>query len=151
MNLIVCFIANIYTFGLIVFQTLSVAVSVLTLGAIAVERYFAICHPLRRRINSLTVTLVIIGIWISAICVSLPELLYQTLNRWYPEFVTDYLQYCQQSLSQDQQKYYQIFLMVSLYDVPMCLIFFAYSTIAIRLWKDNFSPHNSNARLHTGG
>ncbi|XP_045159970.1 orexin receptor type 2-like [Mercenaria mercenaria] len=131
-------------------QTVSVAVSVLTLGAIAVERYFAICHPLRRRLNSLTVTIVIVVIWITAICVSLPELIYQTLNRWYPEYVTDYLQYCQQSLSKEKQKYYQIFLMIGLYDVPMCLIFFAYSTIALRLWKDTFSTEHTNGRLNAG-
>lgn len=135
---------------LLYFQTVSVSVSVLTLGAIAVERYFAICHPLRRRLNSLTVTLVIIAIWITAICVSLPELLYQRLNRWYPEYVTDYLQYCQQDLPKEQQKYYQIFLMIGLYDIPMCLIFFAYSTIALRLWKDNFATKPSNGRLNAG-
>jgi hypocretin (orexin) receptor 2 len=127
----------------------SVAVSVLTLGAIAVERYFAICHPLRRRLNSLTVSMVITLIWTTSLLVALPELLYQRLNRSYPEDVTEYLQYCQQTLPKEHQKNYQIFLMVGLYDLPMCLIFFAYTTIAIRLWKDTFSE-NSNSRLNTG-
>ncbi|KAH3847378.1 orexin receptor type 2-like [Dreissena polymorpha] len=130
-------------------QTVSIAVSVLTLCAIAIERYFAICHPLRRRLTASTVLAFIVVIWCIAIAVALPELLYQKLHRWYPEHVTPYLQYCAQTLSKEQQKYYQIGLLVGLYDVPMCLMFFAYSTIAVRLWKDRIS-NNVNSRVNSG-
>ncbi|WAR22723.1 OX2R-like protein [Mya arenaria] len=128
-------------------KTVSVSVSVLTLGAIAVERYFAICHPLRRRLTASTVSLFIVVIWTVSVIVALPELLYQKLHRWYPEYITDYLQYCAQTLTKEKQKLYQISLMVGLFDIPMCLTFFAYTTIAIRLWKDGMSE-NVNSRLN---
>jgi len=127
----------------------SVSVSVLTLGAIAVERYFAICHPLRRRLTATRVILFILLIWLVAALVALPELLYIELRRYYPEYITDYLQYCTQTLPEDKQKLYQISLMIGMFFVPMCLIFFAYVSIAVRLWKDAISE-NVNSRVNSG-
>lgn len=130
------------------FQTVSVSVSVLTLGAISVERYFAICHPLRRRLTPPTVSLIIVAIWATAFVVAVPELIYQTLEQTYP-YISEYLTYCRLTLSYNDTKYYQIFLMVGLYAVPMCLMFFAYTTIAVRLWRDTFSE-NVNSRVNSG-
>ena len=127
---------------------MSVSVSVLTLGAISVERYFAICHPLRRRLTPPTVSLIIAAIWATSVGVAVPELIYQTLEQAIP-FISDYLTYCRMTLPYTDQKYYQIFLMIGLYAVPMSLMFFAYSTISVRLWKDSFSE-NANSRVNSG-
>ena len=132
------------------FQTVSVAVSVLTLTAISVERYFAICHPLWMRLNTTIMSLFIFVIWFSAICIALPELIYQHLHDSYPNHVTSFLKYCRMEMPYEQQKYYQIFLMIVLYDLPMCLMFFAYTTISIRLWKDTFSGAKEDRCLTSG-
>lgn len=133
-----------------IFQTVSVAVSVLSLSAISIERYFAICHPLRVRLNAKKMSVFIVIIWIAAALIALPEILYQELRNTYPDYVTPYLKYCRLSMSPVELKSYQIFLMVILYDFPMCLMFFAYTTISVRLWKDTFSGAKEDRCLDSG-
>lgn len=132
------------------FQTLSVAVSILTLSAISIERYFAICHPLKKRLNSRNLTVFIGFIWIVAALIALPELLYQQLYNTYPDYVTPYLKYCRLSMPNEDQRNYQLLLMVVLYDFPMCLMFFAYTTISHRLWKSTFSGPKEDRRSNSG-
>ena len=132
------------------FQTVSVAVSVLTLSAISIERYFAICHPLRKRLNTRKLSVFMAVIWVAAALIALPELLYQKLHNSYPDYVTPYLKFCRLSMPDEDEKYYQLFLMVILYDFPMCLTFFAYTTISVRLWKDTFSGPKEDVRTQSG-
>ncbi|KAK3607375.1 hypothetical protein CHS0354_035716, partial [Potamilus streckersoni] len=118
--------------------TLSVAVSVFTLCAISVERYFAICHPLRMRFTAVVMWISISVIWGMGTLVGLPELLYQRLGRTYPSHFTEYLTFCTLDLEPDDKKAYQMFLMTGLYGFPMCLMFFAYSVIGVRLCRNSF-------------
>ena len=53
-------------------QNTSVSVSVLTLSAIAVERWYAICYPLRFRSTLSRAQNMIIIIWIAAMVIALP-------------------------------------------------------------------------------
>ncbi|KAL5016441.1 hypothetical protein ScPMuIL_006030 [Solemya velum] len=130
-------------------QTLSVSVSVTTLSAISVERYFVICHPLKLRLTPSTITICIVGIWFSGILISLPELLYQSLNRTLDKNITEYLLYCKMSMTDVEIKGYQIFLLTALYFIPMCLMAFTYSNISHRLWKNNI-PGTDVAGLRRG-
>ena len=54
------------------FQNTSVSVSVLTLSAIAVERWYAICYPLRFKSTLGRARNIIIVVWITAMMVALP-------------------------------------------------------------------------------
>lgn len=121
----------------LLFQTLSVSVSVTTLSAISVERYFVICHPLKLRFTPSTIAVCIVAIWLSGILIALPELIYQSLNRTLDKNITDYLLYCKMSMSESEVKGYQTFLLTTLYFIPMCLMAFTYSNISHRLWKNN--------------
>ena len=53
-------------------------------------------------------------------------------------------------MADEDEKYYQLFLMVILYDLPMCLMLFAYTTISVRLWKDTFSGPTEDVRTRSG-
>jgi len=52
-----------------------VSVSVLTLTAISLERYYAIVHPLRLRATVSRTRLTIVAIWIISAILIVPELL----------------------------------------------------------------------------
>jgi len=56
-------------------QGVSVSVSVLTLTAISLERYYAIVHPLRLRATPSRTRLTIIAIWLISAILIVPELL----------------------------------------------------------------------------
>jgi len=56
-------------------QGVSVSVSVLTLTAISLERYYAIVHPLRLRATPSRTRLIIVAIWVISAILIVPELL----------------------------------------------------------------------------
>ncbi|XP_069126773.1 orexin receptor type 2-like [Argopecten irradians] len=118
-------------------QTTSVAVSVLTLSAISVERYFAICQPLKVRLTNRTIIKIIVVIWIAGMTASIPELIYNQLWQIVPGQVTQYLVHCAKEWSVTYDNNYQLFILVVLYSIPICLMAFTYSVISRQLWRND--------------
>ena len=75
-------------------QGVSVSVSVLTLTAISVERWYAICHPLSFKITAKRVRLTIIAIWLIAVTIMIPEVIVLDIERIVPAEVSDLLMAC---------------------------------------------------------
>jgi hypothetical protein len=116
-------------------QGVSVSVSVLTLTFISVERYYAICHPLRFQ-STLTRTRVVIGIiWTISLALLLPEMFVLDVHRRWPAEFTTLLASCRPSWSNDRQTIYQFVLFSVLYVLPLAVMAFAYIQIARRLWN----------------
>ncbi|KAL3869549.1 hypothetical protein ACJMK2_042228 [Sinanodonta woodiana] len=90
------------------------------------------------RFTAVVMGISITVIWILGFFVALPELLYQKLGRTYPSQFTEYLTYCTLELDLYDKQAYQMFLTSGLYGFPMCLMFFAYSIIGVRLCKSSF-------------
>jgi len=61
-------------------MAVSVYVSTLTSMAIAVDRYFAIVHPLRSRLTSRGCLIVIGAVWATSVAVTLPLAVYQSVD-----------------------------------------------------------------------
>lgn len=117
-------------------MTVSVSVSVMTLCAISVERWYAICHPLNFHSTVRRARLIIAVIWLLSFCVATPELISSAVKPLRNDTVL--LSSCYPILwTAKQVAIFQIFLMVALYFLPLALMGFTYTHIAIVLWNEH--------------
>lgn len=121
--------------GFLIFQDVTVLVSVLTLTAISVERYLAICNPLSFRKMRFKANFSIIAIWTISLVVSLPDLILLTLvpDEYVPLSLSPLLTSCK-PLNSGTELHYQIFLIVVFYIIPIHVMAFTYVKIGRCLW-----------------
>ncbi|PVD23288.1 hypothetical protein C0Q70_16554 [Pomacea canaliculata] len=116
-------------------QIQSFAVSVQTLCAIAVERYFAICKPLKTRITNRKVSLTILIIWLIATIIALPAAIFIVMERTFRSLeLANYLTHCKFMVDDLFHQIYHLTLVVTLYVVPMLTMGVFYTIISHHLW-----------------
>ncbi|XP_052785046.1 orexin receptor type 2-like [Mya arenaria] len=113
--------------------TMCITVSILTLCAISVERWYAICQLFSFHSNIQRARITIAAIWAVSICVALPEFLAFTVIPYRPDTV--FRTICYPALwEQRTMMIFQICLLVSLYFLPLVLIACVYVHIYVVLW-----------------
>ena len=115
-------------------QSVSITVSVLTLCAIAFDRFFAIFRPLKRVITFPVAKGIIGTTWLSSIVISGPQLyvltstgekgLAQCVEKWGPPFD-----------AATSPRDYTIALFFLLYALPLAVIALLYTVIMLKLWR----------------
>ncbi|XP_035789519.1 RYamide receptor-like isoform X3 [Anopheles albimanus] len=128
-------------------QAVSVLVSAYTLVAISGDRYIAIMWPLRPRITK-TCSKCLIGIvWIIALITAVPIALFSTLY-----FPTDWHVQCNVPIcaekwpSPEQDDYYTIALLTTQFVIPLVVLIFTYTRIAIVVWGKRPPGEAENSR-----
>ncbi|XP_057366643.1 cholecystokinin receptor type A-like isoform X2 [Daphnia carinata] len=116
------------------FQAVSVAVGVWTLVAISLERYFAICRPLKSRIwqTRSHAYKMIIAVWILSLSLCLPVAI---LSRLKPIRETGRHKCREEWPDAVSEKAYNLLLDVILLVLPLLIMGLAYWLIAARLWR----------------
>lgn len=116
-------------------QGLSMACSVLTLTAVAVNRFFAVFYPFRIGSNSTSLSIIIIGfIWLVS-CAAASPMLYamkvievdghlQCIEQWAPAFD-----------GESSQEHYTLFLLTLLYALPLAAITVLYTAVVRKVWR----------------
>lgn len=116
-------------------QGLSIACSVLTLAAIAVNRFFAVFYPLRMNFTKSLSTITIGIIWFVSFAAASPMLyamkvfkdvrgnLY-CMEQWSPAFDNE-----------SSHRNYTIFLLTLLYVLPLAAITVLYTAVVRKVWK----------------
>lgn len=136
-----------WTHGEILCKTVSFATSVnvvasiMTLTAVALERYYAICHPLKMRYLKKTtrVVVVMVVIWIVAFAVSSPFLVIQRIGnrlKKISEFPwLEVVEVCVEHYETKQlEEAHTLVQVIVFYCIPIGIMFFAYGKIAHQLW-----------------
>ncbi|XP_046437704.1 cholecystokinin receptor type A-like isoform X2 [Daphnia pulex] len=131
------------------FQAVSVAVGVWTLVAISLERYFAICRPLKSRIwqTRSHAYKMIIAIWILSLSLCLPV---AVLSRLKPIRETGRHKCREEWPDAVSEKVYNLLLDVILLVLPLLIMGLAYWLIAARLWRGLRHETSSSVNTNTG-
>ncbi|KAM7363038.1 RYamide receptor isoform 2-T6 [Cochliomyia hominivorax] len=116
-------------------QAVSVLVSAYTLVAISIDRYIAIMWPLRPRITKRYAKFIIAGIWIIALATAFPILIVSKLVQpaeWHV-YCDRYV--CQEEWVSKEQNYYYTWALLTLqFLVPLSVLIFTYTRIALAVW-----------------
>ncbi|XP_015790997.1 orexin receptor type 1 isoform X2 [Tetranychus urticae] len=147
-------ITNTWFFGdlmcklVVYFQFVSVSVSVLTLTFISVDRWYAICRPLKFKSTITKTRVAIIFIWISSLAINLPDLIHlQTISPFHRN-ETIYYTDCVHDWSEETEKIYQLWIVTTYFILPIILMSVAYHQIAIVLWNKNIPGSCETGQHH---
>uniref|UniRef100_A0AAN0N6I4 Orexin receptor 2-like GPCR protein n=1 Tax=Polyphagotarsonemus latus TaxID=1204166 RepID=A0AAN0N6I4_9ACAR len=118
------------------FQGVSVFVSILTLTFISIDRWYAICHPLRFKCTTAKARIVIAFIWLTSLSIMVPEFidLHIEPSPFAKQLDKPYFTDCRLSWSDKTQLIYQIIIVSLLFIIPFSLMSIAYYQIAKVLW-----------------
>nr|XP_006818712.1 PREDICTED: neuromedin-K receptor-like [Saccoglossus kowalevskii] len=112
---------------------ISVIVSICTLTAIGIDRYFAVMHPLKVRVTKNRTKIVFSIIWLIAISLATVQTVFVRVEENYFDGETVY--FCSEWLSEFQfAKAYEIFFLMATYTIPLCILCYTYSCVGVRLW-----------------
>ncbi|WAR28453.1 OX2R-like protein, partial [Mya arenaria] len=125
--------------------TMCLTVSILTLCAISLERWYAICGSPNFNINIQKAQIIIAAIWAISICVALPEFLAFTVVPYHTDSI--FRTMCYPALwERKTMMIFQIFLMASLYFLPIVLIATVYTYMYVVLWRTRI-PDTGNVHI----
>uniref|UniRef100_A0A8C3XHY9 Orexin receptor type 2 n=1 Tax=Cyanoderma ruficeps TaxID=181631 RepID=A0A8C3XHY9_9PASS len=118
-------------------QTVSVSVSVLTLSCIALDRWYAICHPLMFKSTAKRARNSIIIIWILSCIIMIPQAIVMECSSVFPGLAnkTTLFTVCDEHWGAEvyPKMYHTCFFLVT-YMAPLCLMVLAYLQIFRKLW-----------------
>lgn len=118
--------------------------SVLTLSAISIERWYAICRPLSFNSTAKRARIIIAGIWLFSFAISVPELVVNFVKPRFDAAFTMLLTQCLYSWGPESEMVYRTVLLVLLYVWPLLLMSVAYSLIADCLWSNTIPGVDRN-------
>ncbi|CAH1254186.1 orexin/Hypocretin receptor type 1-like [Branchiostoma lanceolatum] len=122
-------------------QMVSVSVSVLTLCAVAVERWYAIVHPLKFKSTPARARNIIICIWVTSFLVTIPLLLVSKTSHTFESHITNLFVMCDEHWPENTfyGQIYHSAILGLIYIVPLCIISIAYTMIVWKLWSNQIS------------
>ncbi|XP_063833692.1 orexin/Hypocretin receptor type 1-like [Ostrinia nubilalis] len=135
------FLGNVLCKLLLYFQSVSVTVSVLTLTFISVDRWYAICFPLKFKSTTGRAKTAILIIWTIALTFNSPDLVVLETVKSVPlRFDMEYLVQCMANWSPQNELIWHVLKVLFIYTIPLTLMTVAYYQIVLVLWKNKKIP-----------
>ncbi|KAL1400508.1 hypothetical protein pipiens_007378, partial [Culex pipiens pipiens] len=131
--------------------TVSVTVSVLTLTFISIDRWYAICFPLRYKPRPERAWRSIAVIWLIGFLSDLPEFLVLTTRRKKLRFDIKLFTQCVATWDNEKEKTFYIVKFVFLYSLPLLFMTVAYFQIVRVLWRSDTIPGHRESRTQPCG
>ncbi|XP_077863984.1 neuromedin-K receptor-like [Saccoglossus kowalevskii] len=124
-------------------QQVAVFVSIYTLSAIGIDRYFAVIHPLKLRLALHRNKVLFASIWLTSISLAVVQTIFARTKSFFYDgetiyFCTEWWPYTVTA------KVYEIIIVMITYIIPLIVLTFTYAKIAIRLWGRNL-PGNADS------
>ncbi|XP_047002637.1 orexin receptor type 2-like [Schistocerca americana] len=123
---------------ILTFKTVSVAVSVLTLTFISIDRWYAICFPLRFNSTTNRAKTAIGIIWFVSLAFDIPELV--VLRARGRDWDSVLLTQCESTWSYDSEMVFHGAKSLLLYTLPLLFMSVAYYQIVRVLWRSDTIP-----------
>ncbi|CAG2237908.1 QRFP-like peptide receptor [Mytilus edulis] len=131
-------------------QGSAVAVSALSLLFIGINRYFAIHRPLKAKIifSKRKIYLMLVSVWVLSFSAFVPLLVVNHVQ------VTDFLSFKKRSCSEgwirlQYKQFYNVFIFVLLFCIPLFVMVLAYTRIGMTLWGDEGKVFIETSRGHS--
>ncbi|XP_070491158.1 RYamide receptor isoform X2 [Chironomus tepperi] len=116
-------------------QAISVLVSAYTLVAISIDRYIAIMFPLKPRLSKRYAKLIISIVWVIALATASPIPIMSTLIQPTSWFQKCDRYFCMELWAEKEHKdYYSLVLMSLQFIIPLAVLIFTYTRIAVVVW-----------------
>lgn len=127
------------------FQKVSVLVSVLTLTAISIERWMAICRPLMFRQTSVRAKRAIAIVWTISLASAVPDAISLDLTpvSLHP---SESALFCVPSWPEEVETIHLWIIFVVFYIVPLCIMTFTYVKVALCLWQSGLVDENDGKK-----
>ncbi|XP_070548899.1 QRFP-like peptide receptor [Ptychodera flava] len=127
-------------------QQVSVAASVYTLTAIAIDRYMAVVHPLRAKTSVIRPAFVNITIWVASMLLGIVQLFKAKRRAYVIESGEIYYQCDEVWLNRKHKIIYELFIIVITYIGPLAVISYSYCAVVKSLWSRNLPGNPDEIR-----
>ncbi|XP_053981949.1 RYamide receptor-like [Hylaeus volcanicus] len=128
-------------------QAVSVLVSAYTLVAISIDRYIAIMWPLKPKLSKRQAQFLILAVWMLAMTISIPIAVVSQLSQPSLKHKVCKQYVCEEMWPSMKNKYYySIALLVLQYVIPIMVLMFTYTSIAVMVWGKRPPGEAENVR-----